>query len=61
MTEHTEFLRELFPEADESLARLFASAAENADLLHTDFYTIRDLLDLSCYSGPTTTRVTGAL
>jgi exodeoxyribonuclease V alpha subunit len=57
MTEHTEFLRELFPEAEESLVRLFASAAENADLLHTDFYTIRDLLDLSCYSGPTTLHV----
>ncbi len=39
----------LFPEAGEELRQLLASAADNADLSHTDFYTIRDLLDLSGY------------
>jgi exodeoxyribonuclease V alpha subunit len=44
------FLRRLFPEAGPELLRLYASAAEDANLLHTDFYTIRDLLDLSGYA-----------
>src|SRR5690242_15799309 len=44
------FLRELFPEAGPELLRLYEGAAENADLLRTDFYTIRDLLDLSGYA-----------
>ncbi len=45
----TGFLAGLFPEASSPLVTLYASAADNAGLLRTDFYTIRDLLDLSGY------------
>jgi exodeoxyribonuclease V alpha subunit len=44
------FLAGLFPEAGPALVELYASAADNAGLLRTDFYTIRDLLDLSGYA-----------
>src|SRR5271156_1078515 len=43
------FLRTLFPEASPTLLALYAGAAEHAGLLRTDFYTLRDLLDLSGY------------
>jgi exodeoxyribonuclease V alpha subunit len=42
-----DYLRDRFPEAGEDVLRLFAAAAENANLLPTDFFTIGDLLDLS--------------
>jgi len=45
--EFTGFLAPLFPEASMDLLALDASAAENAGLLRSDFYTLRDLLDLS--------------
>ncbi len=41
------FLRELFPDAGAALARLLQSAAENAYLSRTDFYTMRDWLELA--------------
>lgn len=41
------FLAPLFPEAGADLVALYASAAENAGLLRSDFYTLRDLLDLA--------------
>jgi exodeoxyribonuclease V alpha subunit len=44
-----DFLHDLFPKATPGLLNLFAGASENADLQQTDFYTIRDLLDLSGY------------
>lgn len=44
------FLAGLFPEAGATVITQYASAAENAGLLRTDFYTIRDLLDLSGYA-----------
>jgi exodeoxyribonuclease V alpha subunit len=47
----TGFLSRLFPGAGQALLALYASAAENAGLVATDFYTIRDLLQLSGYSG----------
>lgn len=48
-TDHSGFLAGIFPEAGPALLKLYGSAAENAGLLRTDFYTIRDLLDLSGY------------
>src|SRR5207244_12386417 len=51
-TERTEYLAELFPAASEDLLHLFAAAAENANLVHADFQTIRDLLELGGYDGP---------
>jgi exodeoxyribonuclease V alpha subunit len=39
----------LFPQASAELLRLYAAAAENGGLLPTDFYTVRDLLELSGY------------
>jgi exodeoxyribonuclease V alpha subunit len=44
------FLAGLFPEASAACIDLYANAADNAGLLRTDFYTIRDLLDLSGYA-----------
>src|SRR5437588_3736652 len=44
------FLRDLFPEAEPELLRLYESAAENSNLLRVDFYTIRDLVELSGYT-----------
>src|ERR1700720_2451294 len=44
------FLRDLFPEAGPELLRLFEAAAENSNLLRVDFYTIRDLVELSGYA-----------
>jgi len=44
------FLRDLFPEAEPELLRLFEAAAENSNLLRVDFYTIRDLVELSGYT-----------
>ena len=46
------YLAELFPGASEDLLRLFAAAAENANLVESDFQTIRDLLELAGYDGP---------
>jgi exodeoxyribonuclease V alpha subunit len=43
------FLADLFPEAGSDLLRLYAGAEDQAGLLHADYYTIRDLLDLSGY------------
>src|SRR5438445_232401 len=45
------FLTDLFPEAGPELLRLCTGAATNANLLHADFYTIHDLLELSGYEG----------
>src|SRR5262245_50868719 len=50
-TDYSGFLASLFPEAGLALLSLYGSAAENAGLLRTDFYTVRDLLDLSGYAG----------
>src|SRR6516165_1320581 len=47
--ENWEFLERLFPEAGPELLRLYAGAQTNANLLHADLYTIRDLLELSGY------------
>lgn len=46
-SEQTDDLRELFPAASEDVVRLFAAAAENANLVLADFQTIRDVLELS--------------
>jgi exodeoxyribonuclease V alpha subunit len=46
----TGFLSHLFPGVGETLLALYASAAENAGLVSTDFYTIRDLLALFEYT-----------
>jgi exodeoxyribonuclease V alpha subunit len=43
------FLRTLFAERSDDLLALYAGAEANADLLHADFYTLRDLLELSGY------------
>jgi exodeoxyribonuclease V alpha subunit len=43
------FLKQLFPRASERLLALFSGAAENGGLEALDFYTLRDLLDLSGY------------
>jgi exodeoxyribonuclease V alpha subunit len=43
------FLRRLFPAASPDLMLLFAQAAEQAGMLHVDFCTIRDLVELSDY------------
>ena len=45
-TEHFRFLKEIFPHAGPELLRLLQGAAENAFLLRSDFYSIRDLLEL---------------
>src|SRR5262245_17690588 len=49
-TDQHGFLSGIFPEASAALLALYQSAADNAGLLRTDFYTIRDLLDLSEYA-----------
>ena len=41
------FLEEIFPQAGPELMRLLNGAAENAHLLQTDFFTIRDWLDIA--------------
>jgi exodeoxyribonuclease V alpha subunit len=43
------FLADLFPEAAPELLQLFESATENAALLRSDYYTIRDWLEISDY------------
>src|SRR5581483_10331186 len=43
------FLTELFPEAGPELLHLFERAAEDAALLRSDFYTIRDWLEIADY------------
>jgi exodeoxyribonuclease V alpha subunit len=45
----TYFLKDLFPEASPELLRLLAGAAENADLLRGDYFTIRDWLEIAEY------------
>ena len=57
IVEHSDYLLELFPAASEALLRLFAAAAENANLVETDFQTIRDVLELADYEGPETLHV----
>jgi exodeoxyribonuclease V alpha subunit len=47
--ELSHFLTDLFPEATPELLRLFGSAAENAALLRSDYYTIRDWLEIADY------------
>lgn len=50
MAEHADtfpFLNDLFPTAGPALLRLLHGAAENAYLLRTDFYTIRDWLEIA--------------
>ena len=52
MAEHSEqhpFLREIFPGAGPELLRLLQGAAENAVCTHSDFYTIRDWLEIAGY------------
>ncbi|HEV3120012.1 MAG TPA: exodeoxyribonuclease V subunit alpha [Gemmataceae bacterium] len=44
------FLRAVFPERGEDFLRLCETAAENSNLLRVDFYTIRDLVELSGYT-----------
>jgi exodeoxyribonuclease V alpha subunit len=43
------FVRRLFPETGPELLRLYEQAADASGLMATDFYTIRDLLELSGY------------
>src|SRR5271156_4955446 len=43
------FLGRLFPAASAELMRLFVQAAEQAGMLHVDFCTIRDLVELADY------------
>jgi len=45
--EYFHFLREIFPHAGPELLRLLQGAAENALLLRSDFYTIRDWLEIA--------------
>src|SRR5439155_5449255 len=45
----SEFLSTLFPEAGAELLTLYQSAADNAGLTASDFYTLVDLVDLSGY------------
>jgi exodeoxyribonuclease V alpha subunit len=52
-SDFTGFLRNVFPGAGEALLRLYAGAADEAGLLSTDFYTIRDLLELSGHTDET--------
>lgn len=52
MAEHPEyfrFLRDAFPAAGPELLRLLQGAAENANLLRSDFYSIRDWLEIADY------------
>ena len=43
------FLKELFPQAGSELLRLLQGVAENAFLLRSDFYAIRDWLEIADY------------
>jgi exodeoxyribonuclease V alpha subunit len=47
--EYLYFLTELFPHAEPGLLALFESAAENAALLRSDYYTMRDWLEIADY------------
>ena len=47
--EYFHFLKELFPHAGPELLRLLQSATENAYLLRSDFYTLRDWLEIAEY------------
>ncbi len=47
--EYFHFLKEIFPKAGPELLRLLQGAAENAGLLRSDFYTIRDWLEIAGY------------
>jgi exodeoxyribonuclease V alpha subunit len=52
MAEHSEsfhFLKELFPHTGPELLRLLQGAAENAFLLRSDFYSMRDWLEIADY------------
>jgi exodeoxyribonuclease V alpha subunit len=48
-TEYYHFLTELFPTARPELLQLLNGAVENAMLLRSDFYTIRDWLEIAEY------------
>ena len=57
MAEHSEyyfFLRELFPKAGPELMRLLHGAADNAFLLRSDYYTMRDWLEIADCRDPET-------
>ena len=43
------FLKEFFPHAGSELLRLLQGVAENAFLLRSDFYSIRDWLEIADY------------
>ena len=45
--EYFHFLKEIFPTAGPEHLRLLQGAAENANLLRSDFYTIRDWLEIA--------------
>src|ERR1019366_8986253 len=52
MAEHSDyfpFLKELFPAAGAELLQLLNGAVENALLLRSDFYTMRDWLEIADY------------
>ncbi len=52
MTEHHDlhyFLKDTFPAASPELLLLFEQAADNAALLRSDFYAVRDWLEISGY------------
>jgi exodeoxyribonuclease V alpha subunit len=48
--EYYYFLKELFPGAGPELLRLLQGAADNAYLLRSDFYTIRDWIEIAGYA-----------
>jgi exodeoxyribonuclease V alpha subunit len=48
-SEHFHFLKELFPAAGTELMQLLQGAAENAFLVRSDFYTMRDWLEIAEY------------
>src|SRR5271163_120030 len=47
--EYYHFLKELFPTAGPELMQLLNGVVENAMLLRSDFYTIRDWLEIADY------------
>ena len=49
-SEYHYFLKELFPSAGPELLRLLQGAADNAHLLRSDFYTIRDWVEIAGYT-----------
>lgn len=49
-SEPSGFVGNLFPAASAELRRLYEGAAVNGGLLHTDFHTVHDLLELAGYA-----------